>query len=219
MSSHLLTLVAAVALVALLSNLYWIRRVRTINQGLEAAYEWDETPPEQSIVKGSQGDKRKLLYDAADRADVDPEKVPEEVTRLQNRLDERENEIEQLRERWAKSWWNAYQRETPPTDPHVVVIEMREVDNETARCIAREAISRDDTIAIVTALGDGAFAVGAGETIAKEYPATDVADMLVEELGRGGHSGTERLVSGGGADGETIASAADAVADQLVDKL
>lgn len=219
MSRHLLALAAAVAVVSLLSNLYWIRRVRTIHRGLEAAREWDETPPEQSAVKENQGEKRELLYDAADRADVDPETVPDEIERLQTRLAEREDDIEHFRERWASSWWQAFQRDTPPMDPHVVAVEIDEADSETARSIAREALSRDNTIAIVTALGDGAFAVGVGEAVAEEYPATEVADMLVDELGRGGHSGTERLVSGGGADGETIASAADAVADELSDEL
>ncbi|MBO4247087.1 hypothetical protein IL252_04520 [Halomicrobium sp. IBSBa] len=219
MNSHLLALAAAVGLVALVLNLYWVRRVRTINRGLEAAREWDETPPEQSTIEESQGEERELLYDAADRADVDPEMVPEEVARLQTRLKERDDEIEHLRERWAGSWWQAFQRDSPADDPQVVTVELHEADSETAQSIAREALSRDDTIAIVTALGDGAFAIGVGKTIAEEYPATEVADQLVDNLGRGGFSGTERLVSGGGADGETIASTADAVADELDDEL
>lgn len=205
-------LLAATVLLLVGSNLFWIRRVRTVENGIERARTLD------TANGGDVVEERGPIYEAAAAADVQPDALPDEIERLQERTDQLDERVEHVRESMAEACWEAFFEERVDPGPHVVHIEV-DGDSDLARELAREALKHDDLIGIVTAREDESFAIGVGESVVDAYPAREIAADLISIVGRGGSSGSDRLASGGGAEPGSLADATEKLSERLRDEI
>ncbi|MFB6195509.1 MAG: DHH family phosphoesterase [Haloplanus sp.] len=215
-------LVAAVALVAVVSNVYWWRRTRATERGLRRSLDRDRRVAERA----DDGDDETAtatatatLRRAARRADCPPADLPERVETLRATVADLETETDHLRDRWAQSWWEALGRDPPDVEtPHVLVVDLPDAGTDDVQAFADHARTRPAEVALVVGRSTGTFAVSVGDDLRNEVSAADIAADVSERAG-GGSGGDTVFATGGGADPDALEAAVAAVAETVRDSL
>lgn len=177
-------------------NLYWWRRERTVRESLAVSRDWEADGSDDDEEKGQ---KLAAARNAADVLDTRPEALPDRVEAVDEERRELRRETDKLRERWARTWWQARSSDPMPTDePHVVTVDLPRGGMDDVKAFAKRAIEDDHAITLVTAREQGAFAVAIGAALREEFDAPEIATGLA---GDGGAGGSEHLAMGGNDDG------------------
>lgn len=203
------TLLVTLALAAV--AWYYQRREQTIRESLTLSQQWagrddGHTPASVTATDPS------ALERAAAALNARPEEVPERVEALDAKVRDLTGALEKNRTKWVARWWEARRAEPPVADePHVTVIDLPDGTLEDAEALAKQALSDDLGLTIVTAGGDGTLAVAVGSGLDQR------ADEIAREIAAGadgGAGGGAEFATGGG-EAAQLAEAAAATRDRL----
>lgn len=214
--SKLLVRVAGLVVVAV-TNIYWWRHVKKVREGLTLSRERAiETATEPST---SEGAGNATLVDAAKRAGVDPNDLPERVDEMNDEIRTLSNEVDDLRSSWATSWYEALNRNSPNQDGHyVLVVPLDDADVDIAETFASVAVGHDAAITIILGLQDGSCTVTVGENLRDEFSAASIIDEITDRAGGGG-GGSESLATGGGTRPEDFEDVVESIQEDLSSRL
>lgn len=197
------------------ANLYWWRRERTVRESLAVSRDWEADGSGDDRQKGELAAART----AADVLDTRPEALPDRVEAVDEERRELRRETDRLRERWARTWWEARSGDPVSTDEsRVVTVDLPHGGMEDVKAFAKRALEDDHAIALVTARENGAFAVAIGAALREEFDASEIATGLA---GDGGAGGSEHLAMGGNDDGvpeETVERVRDRIEAAIEDR-
>lgn len=208
--NRLQTLVYALALLAVVW--YFRRREQTVRESLTLSQQWaaiDEghTPEAVNATDPSALERAAALLNAR------PEEVPDRVERLDGKVRELTATLEKSRANWVARWWEARNSEPPATDePHVTLVVLPDGSLDDAEAIAKQALTDDLGVTVVTAQGDGTLAVAVGSGL-DDQRADEIAREVATAAG-GGAGGGPEFATGGG-DAADLPGAARTVRDRL----
>lgn len=208
-------LLAGSLVLLLASNGYWWWRARVTERSRQTAQAVEE---EFSYVEGQNTANEVLLGEAAVRANVPPDRLPDRIERLNDRIRDLETALESHREMYARTIWDAITTESPDVfEQNLVSLELSGGSVKDARAVSKQALESDVMIAVILS-GDGSFAVGVGSVAVESVTAASIADDIAEACG-GGAGGGEQLATGGGSDVSAARDAIDTVTGRIRERL
>lgn len=210
--------VIGLAVLCVVTNLYWWRRTNAIEDALRTSLERDERVRNGETNVTESATAEVLLHRAANRADCPPSELPERIGTLRERIGEGENELARVRRAWAKSWLDARRRACNTDAPHVLTGRFENATTDDIQTIAEYARECPREVGIFVATSSGAVCVSVGDDLTETVSAADIIDDICANAGGGG-GGTELFATGGGMDPTTLSPVVEDVREELATRL
>ena len=196
MSNDRITLTAIVSAIALLvTNLYWWRRERTVQESLTVSRD------RQATSHGFGEEVRaaaELLDGAPGTLATDIEALQEKIERQERTIAEHATELGNVRARWAEAFWDELAANVvSDEEPCVLTVELPHNDRKDAEALGKRAAEHDWVVVVIAANGDYTFVVTVGEELTGAFAADDIAREFAEAVGGGGAGGSNAFASGG----------------------